>query len=51
MGTAEFHHLVGKYLAAREDETGPQGQEPARRGLPLRRADLHVSPGRQLASA
>jgi deoxyhypusine synthase len=22
MGTAEFHHLVGKYLAAREDETG-----------------------------
>src|SRR5262245_28974026 len=21
MGTAEFHHLVGKYLAAREDET------------------------------
>jgi deoxyhypusine synthase len=21
-GTAEFHHLVGKYLAAREDETG-----------------------------
>ena len=23
MGTAEFHHLVGKYLAAREDEHGP----------------------------
>src|SRR5438045_2619751 len=22
MGTAEFHYLVGKYLAAREDETG-----------------------------
>ena len=22
MGTAEFHHLVGKYLAAREDEAG-----------------------------
>jgi deoxyhypusine synthase len=22
LGTAEFHHLVGKYLAAREDETG-----------------------------
>src|SRR5262249_38875232 len=22
MGTAEFHHLVGKYLAAREDEHG-----------------------------
>src|SRR6516162_4934453 len=26
MGTAEFHHLVGKYLAAREDETGRQGK-------------------------
>jgi deoxyhypusine synthase len=25
-GTAEFHHLVGKYLAAREDETGRRGQ-------------------------
>jgi deoxyhypusine synthase len=26
MGTAEFHHLVGKYLAAREDETGHKGK-------------------------
>jgi deoxyhypusine synthase len=26
MGTAEFHHLVGKYLAAREHETGRQGR-------------------------
>src|SRR5438105_2809120 len=26
MGTAEFHHLVGKYLAAREDETGRRGR-------------------------
>jgi deoxyhypusine synthase len=26
MGTAEFHHLVGKYLAAREDETGHKGR-------------------------
>src|SRR5205085_5719599 len=26
LGTAEFHHLVGKYLAAREDETGRRGQ-------------------------
>jgi deoxyhypusine synthase len=26
MGTAEFHHLVGKYLAAREDETGQRGR-------------------------
>jgi deoxyhypusine synthase len=26
MGTAEFHHLVGKYLAAREDETGRKGK-------------------------
>src|SRR3984957_2815552 len=25
MGTAEFHHLVGKYLAAHEDETGRRG--------------------------
>jgi deoxyhypusine synthase len=25
MGTAEFHHLVGKYLAAREDQTGKTG--------------------------
>jgi deoxyhypusine synthase len=25
-GTAEFHHLVGKYLAAREDETGRPGR-------------------------
>lgn len=25
LGTAEFHHLVGKYLAAREDETGRKG--------------------------
>jgi deoxyhypusine synthase len=25
-GTAEFHHLIGKYLAAREDETGLQGK-------------------------
>jgi deoxyhypusine synthase len=26
LGTAEFHHLAGKYLAAREDETGRQGR-------------------------
>lgn len=26
MGTAEFHYLAGKYLAAREDETGLQGK-------------------------
>jgi deoxyhypusine synthase len=26
MGTAEFHHLVGRYLAAREDETGRRGK-------------------------
>lgn len=26
LGTAEFHHLVGKYLAAREDETGKRGK-------------------------
>ena len=43
MGTAEFHYLVGKYLAAREDADRPAGQEPPGRGLPLRRADLHQS--------
>ena len=48
MGTAEFHYLVGKYLAAREDETGRARQEPAGGGLPLRRADLHVVARRQL---
>ncbi len=26
LGTAEFHFLVGKYLAAREDETGRRGR-------------------------
>lgn len=26
LGTAEFHYLVGKYLAAREDETGQKGK-------------------------
>jgi deoxyhypusine synthase len=26
MGTAEFHHLVGKYLAAREEESGLKGK-------------------------
>ena len=26
MGTAEFHDLVGKYLAAREDQTGVRGK-------------------------
>ena len=26
MGTAEFHNLAGKYLAAREDETGVRGK-------------------------
>jgi deoxyhypusine synthase len=25
LGTAEFHHLVGKYLAAQEEETGRKG--------------------------
>src|SRR3954447_17592826 len=26
MGSAEFHHLAGKYLAAREEETGRRGK-------------------------
>ena len=39
MGTAEFHHLVGKYLAAREDETGRRGKSllaaAYRAGVPI----------------
>jgi deoxyhypusine synthase len=31
-GTAEFHYLVGKYLAAREDETGEHGKQKRRSG-------------------
>jgi deoxyhypusine synthase len=39
MGTAEFHFLVGKYLAAREDETGRRGRSllaaAHRAGVPI----------------
>ena len=39
MGTAEFHYLVGKYLAAREDETGNTGRSllaaAYRAGVPI----------------
>jgi deoxyhypusine synthase len=39
MGTAEFHHLVGKYLAAREEETGRTGRSLVaaahRRAVPI----------------
>jgi deoxyhypusine synthase len=39
MGTAEFHHLVGKYLAAREEETGRRGKSMVaaahRAGVPI----------------
>jgi deoxyhypusine synthase len=45
MGTAEFHNLVGKYLAEREDQTGVRGRtcSPPRtatgcRSSPARRA-------------
>jgi deoxyhypusine synthase len=38
-GTAEFHHLVGKYLAAREEETGRAGRSllaaAFRQGVPI----------------
>jgi len=38
-GTAEFHYLVGKYLAAREEETGRRGRSllaaAYRRGVPI----------------
>jgi deoxyhypusine synthase len=39
LGTAEFHFLVGKYLAAREEETGRRGRSllaaAYRQGVPL----------------
>jgi deoxyhypusine synthase len=39
MGTAEFHYWVGKYLAAREDETGKPGRSllaaAFRAGVPI----------------
>jgi deoxyhypusine synthase len=39
LGTAEFHHLVGKYLAAREDHTGQRGKSLVaaayRHGVPV----------------
>lgn len=39
MGTAEFHYLIGKYLAAREDETGRKGKSfvaaAFRAGVPI----------------
>jgi deoxyhypusine synthase len=39
LGTAEFHYLVGKYLAAREDETGNKGRSllaaAYRHGVPI----------------
>ena len=48
MGTAEFHYLVGKYLAAREDETAAASTAACWRPPIARRADLHVVAGRQL---
>ena len=48
MGTAEFHHEVGRYLHGRARELGPAVAQPARRGVRSRRADLHLEPGRQL---
>ncbi len=47
MGTAEFHNLVGKYLAEREQQTGLGGKEPAGGVLPLRRAGIHEFARRQ----
>src|SRR5437763_2126995 len=39
MGTAEFHYLVGKYIAAREEETGRRGRSllgaAYRHGVPI----------------
>ena len=48
MGTAEFHHLVGKYLAEREEQTGRVGKSllaaAYRCGVPI----FTVVAGRQL---
>jgi len=39
LGTAEFHHLVGKYVAKREEQTGAPGRSllavAYRRGVPI----------------
>ena len=48
MGTAEFHHEVGRYLHGRAADAGPAGAQPAGRGVRGGRADLHVEPRRQL---
>ena len=42
MSTAEFHHLCGKYVRAREEELGLDAPLAARGGMGVRRADLHL---------
>ena len=46
MSTAEFHYLCGKYVRAREEKLGLAAPLAARRGLRVRRADLHLVAGR-----
>ncbi len=36
MGTAEFHHVVGRYLHGRAAALGKPGEQPARRGVRVR---------------
>ena len=48
MGTAEFHHEVGRYLARPGQEPRPAVPQPAGRGLRGGRAGLHLEPRRQL---
>jgi deoxyhypusine synthase len=42
-GTAEFHYLVGKYLAAREDDAGPGVRAAKNSGSPGRRRRSFVA--------
>ena len=40
LGTAEFHHLVGKYVAKREEQMGAAREEPSGRGVSTWRSDF-----------
>ena len=48
MGTAEFHHEVGRYLHGRAQALGQPSPSLLRRGVRGRRPDLHLEPGGQL---
>ena len=48
MGTAEFHHEVGRYLHARAEALGRPANSLLAAAFECGRADLHVEPRRQL---